>query len=146
MTDSAFLQELDKAGAEGLRKAASFLEAAGDFTAEQAPIVVREIINRAALDSALDVVICAVALPFLWKLYNYAVKRLSQENAKDYLASSDGVQMGCGVLAVGSVTGGILAIMILVLSLKKAARIAVAPRLYVIEQVGELLNVTKGNK
>jgi|2_EtaG_2_1085320.scaffolds.fasta_scaffold00549_6 hypothetical protein len=104
-----------------------------DFAAEQAPLVAEEVINFAFWESAIVAVVCGAILVVLAILYRhfYPVRSDRQDDA-DWFMGQVLFNAFAGIAVIWPIIFGFTAIHCLL-------KVTLAPRLYILEYISELL-------
>jgi hypothetical protein len=110
-----------------------WVQAGGEFVKEQTPLLCQEIIKIGQINSIFDIVlgsICIIAFIFILKKSAKVFKEDDEETPR-----SIGCIISCVVFGIGS----IVSVVIIIISVYTLLMTIFAPRLYLLQQIKELL-------
>lgn len=118
----------------------AYVEQGAAFAAEQAPLVVQEIIAWGIYGNAISLVLYATLMVVCGRYAIHGIGYAVKDAKKSYSEQSEGLQVFYaitgGISTLGVPIFGVLAIE----SAFHLAKVLVAPRLYVIQYLGSVIN------
>lgn len=134
---------------EGIKEVLGWVEATGDFAAEQAPLVVNEVIRWGLVTSLYDVIIGLMFLILTWKIFQYAHTPVTWKHwstGKDARTasrfskwSSDGNEEICVAVSVIGIIACILGPVFFLGGISYGLKVLIAPRLFILSQLQKLM-------
>ncbi len=127
----------------GVEKLVAWVERAGGFAEEQAPLVAREIINAGLVTEGGDVVLALMVVGaivlFSWYLKRQSVKHTGDPCVLCERRADNCDRSGLKDASLVALVGAGVVVCIGIQEASELIRIVVAPRLYVLEQLRAML-------
>jgi hypothetical protein len=118
----------------------AYANQAAEFAAEQAPLVVQELIMWGIASSAFSAAMAAVLSIVFYLTAKKCYRLISAENEKQYSDRNEAVQVVSVITGVISGIGIPITALITITSLYDMVYVIVAPRLYVLEYASKIIN------